>query len=348
MPDSTTIEQAAFEDAVSAAGADAVSERGGRIFDLEVAKHFNHLTLRNGVSLAGLGRDPGDLETFFSTALFFVSDAGVLTTLERTIFKARLEGFLTHHARWLKATCEEVYGALCGCGLVGERADRARGDECECFWSLAVARDVAAVDKVLSAWAYYDEARVRRRSRMRAQLQAKNRAVNAPAAPAADPAVDAALMAEALRAARRAMDAGEVPVGAVLAVDGNIVAAAGNEVITRHDPTAHAEILVMRRAAQLLGNERLNGAVLYVTLEPCAMCSAAMSLARIARVVWGADDPNSGGMRGAVNVIERARMNHRVAMTPGVLRADCERLLKSFFAARRAQKSAGGSVQENR
>lgn len=86
----------------------------------------------------------------------------------------------------------------------------------------------------------------------------------------------------------------------VIAMDGNIVAAAMNEVVTRHDPTAHAEVLVIRKAAAMLGNERLNGATLYVTLEPCPMCAAACSLARLARVVWGADDPDCGGMRGAI------------------------------------------------
>ena len=320
---------------------------GGLRFDLAVAKHFNHLTLRNGVALAGLGREPRDLEAFFATALYFVSDCGKNKALPNTQFLARLDKFLTHHARWLKTTTEELYGALCGCGLVGERvfqdvegADVADSEARECFWSLSVASDVESVETVLAAWAEFDEARVRRRSKMRAQLQAKNRAVNSQAAPVVDPALDEALMMEALRAARRAMEAGDIPVGAVLAIDGTIVAAAGNEVVARHDPTAHAEMVVMRRAAQLLGNERLNGAVLYVTLEPCAMCSAAMSYARISRVVWGADDPNSGGMRGALNVIERARMNHRVAMTPGVLRADCERLLKQFFARRRADKKS--------
>ena len=182
---------------------------------------------------------------------------------------------------------------------------------------------------------------MRRRSKMRALLQAKNRAVNAQPAPVIDPALDAELMHHALRMAQRAYEAGEVPVGAVLAVEGNIVAESGNEVVARHDPTAHAEMLVLRKAAALLGSERLNGAVLYVTLEPCAMCSAALSLARVSRVVWGADDPMSGGMRGALNVIERARMNHRVEMTPGVLRADCERILKKFFEEKRRPQREG-------
>lgn len=318
------------------AAASAAASR--RLLDLAVVKHFNHLTLRNGVTLAGLGRDPRDLEAFFRTALYFISDAGVLTTLEREIFEERLADFLARHARWLRASAEEVCGALFGCGLVGERGG-------ECFWALSVEpRFAGASQRVLEAWTHYDEARVRRRSKVRAQLQAKNRALHRPAEPVVDPELDARLMQEALRAARRAGAAGEVPVGAVLAMDGNIVSSAGNEVVSRHDPTAHAEILALRSAAAALGTERLNGAVLYVTLEPCAMCSAALSLARVARVVWGADDPGCGGMRGALNVIERARMNHRVAMTAGVLRADCERLLRDFFEARRKEQKAARSA----
>ncbi len=329
MPDSRPAPEAGPASAAPAA------EHAGRVFDLAVVKHFNHLTLRNGVGLSGLGRDPRDLEVLFRTALYFVSACGVLTTLEEPIFKARLADFLSRHARWLKTTSEELYAALCGCGIVGARGG-------ECFWALSVDPAFRTQEKVLAAWEHFDAQRVKRRSRIQAQLQAKNRAVNAPAAPVVNPEEDVLLMGEAIKAAKKALAAGEVPVGAVLAIEGNIVAAAGNEVIARHDPTAHAEVLVMRRAAALLGNERLTGAVLYVTLEPCAMCAAAMSLARIARVVWGADDPNCGGMRGAINVIERARMHHRVSMTPGVLRADCERLLKQFFEARRRAKASDG------
>ena len=145
---------------------------GGLRFDLAVAKHFNHLTLRNGVALAGLGREPRDLEAFFATALYFVSDCGKNKALPNTQFLARLDKFLTHHARWLKTTTEELYGALCGCGLVGERvfqdvegADVADSEARECFWSLSVASDVESVETVLAAWAEFDEARVRRRSK---------------------------------------------------------------------------------------------------------------------------------------------------------------------------------------
>ena len=311
-----------------------IEQGGANVFDLQVVKHFNHLTLRNGVSLAGLGREPRDLEVFFRTAVFFISEAGAFTSLQKEAFIERLTEFLSAHARWLKARPMDVYEAMCGCGFVGEQNG-------ECVWKLEVCEPVGNVSKVLAAWAHFDEARVRRRSKMRALLQARNRAVNALPAPKIDPELDAELMHHALRMAQKAYEAGEVPVGAVLAVEGNIVAEAGNEVIARHDPTAHAEMLVLRKAAALQGSERFNGAVLYVTLEPCAMCSAAMSLARVSRVVWGADDPMSGGMRGALNVIERARMNHRVMMTPGVLRADCERILKKFFEEKRSSLRKG-------
>ena len=135
---------------------------------------------------------------------------------------------------------------------------------------------------------------------------------------------DIMYMSRALELAKRGWgDTSPNPmVGAVLVKGGRIIA----EGFHRRDGAPHAEIECLRSAS-----ESPEGATLYVTLEPCAMCSAALSLARVSRVVWGADDPMSGGMRGALNVIERARMNHRVEMTPGVLRADCERILKKFF-----------------
>ena len=157
------------------------------MFDLQVVKHFNHLTLRNGVSLAGLGREPRDLEVFFRTAVFFISEAGAFTSLQKEAFIERLTEFLSAHARWLKARPMDVYEAMCGCGFVGEQNG-------ECVWKLEVCEPVGNVSKVLAAWAHFDEARVRRRSKMRALLQAKNRAVNALPAPKIDPELDAELM----------------------------------------------------------------------------------------------------------------------------------------------------------
>lgn len=302
-------------------------------FTNKSAGHYNRLSLRNGVSLNGLTRNPLDLEIFFQAALFFISQAGKDDFLDQETFLARLEFFRSHHAAWLAGTTEEIYEWMQGCGLVVLTDDGVR-------FTALVSDEFETTDAVVEYWRELEGERVRRRHRVRAQLQAKNREVNAPKPMSTDPELDRRLMQEALRMAKLAYDNDEVPVGAVIAMDGNIVAAAMNEVVTRHDPTAHAEMLVIRKAAAMLGNERLNGATLYVTLEPCPMCAAACSLARLARVVWGADDPDCGGMRGAIDVAAKAHLNHRPEMTSGVRRAECEKILQDFFKAKRKKAQA--------
>ena len=151
-----------------------------------------------------------------------------------------------------------------------------------------------------------------------------------------DADAELAHMALALECARDAYARDEVPVGAVL-VDarGVVVARAANAPIASHDPTAHAEILVLRAAGQALGNYRLLGCTLYVTLEPCVMCVGALVHARIARVVYGATDPKTGACGSAIDLVAHASMNHRIALTGGVLAEECGALLRQFFAARR-------------
>jgi tRNA(adenine34) deaminase len=148
-----------------------------------------------------------------------------------------------------------------------------------------------------------------------------------------------ALMQQALACAREAEALGEVPVGAVL-VDaaGAVVARAANSPIARRDPTAHAEMLVLRAAGRALGNYRLPGCVLYVTLEPCAMCVGALVHARIARIVYGAADPKTGACGSVFDLAANAKMNHQIEVTGGVLGEPCGALLKQFFAARRARE----------
>jgi len=146
---------------------------------------------------------------------------------------------------------------------------------------------------------------------------------------------DVAFMGAALAEARAAAERGEVPVGAVVVADGRIVARAGNRTIADCDPTAHAEILALREAAKTLGNYRLLGASLYVTIEPCAMCAGAMIQARIARLIYGADDAKAGAVRSCFAVFEHPQMNHRVEVTPGIRAEESAALLKDFFAARR-------------
>ena len=142
-------------------------------------------------------------------------------------------------------------------------------------------------------------------------------------------------MRVALAEARVALGAGEVPVGAVVVVDDVIVGQAHNAPIALVDPTAHAEVLALREAAKKVGNYRLPGAVLYATLEPCAMCCGAALQARVARVVYGAADPKAGAARSLYGLLDDARTNHEVAVTGAVRSEECAALLREFFEARR-------------
>ncbi|MBI4987444.1 MAG: tRNA adenosine(34) deaminase TadA [Rhodocyclales bacterium] len=150
-------------------------------------------------------------------------------------------------------------------------------------------------------------------------------------------ATDGDFMAEALRLAREGGAMGEVPVGAVVVKDGEIIGRGFNAPISRRDPTAHAEIVALRDAARLMGNYRLPGCELYVTLEPCVMCSGAIIHARIARVVFGARDPKTGACGSVVNLFDEPRLNFHAAVTAGVLADECGALLKNFFAAKRGR-----------
>jgi tRNA(adenine34) deaminase len=143
------------------------------------------------------------------------------------------------------------------------------------------------------------------------------------------------LMALAIEHARQAERHGDVPIGAVVAREGEPLAAAGNERELRRDPTAHAEILAIRAAAEALGGWRLPGTTLYVTLEPCAMCAGAIVLARIPTVVYGASDPKAGAAGSVLDVLAEPALNHRPEVLGGVLGPECAALLSEFFAARR-------------
>jgi tRNA(adenine34) deaminase len=150
-----------------------------------------------------------------------------------------------------------------------------------------------------------------------------------------DTASDREFMLAALAEAQQAAERAEVPVGAVLVFDNRIIARAGNRTIADCDPTAHAEIVALREAAKILKNYRLPGATLYVTIEPCAMCCGAMIQARIARLVYGADDAKGGAVRSCFSVLDHAQLNHRVEVTSGVLADESAAALKAFFSARR-------------
>ena len=144
-------------------------------------------------------------------------------------------------------------------------------------------------------------------------------------------------MLAALEQASAAQAAGEVPVGAVVVKDGAIVGAGFNAPIGGHDPSAHAEMQALRAAAKALGNYRLPGCELYVTLEPCAMCVGAMLHARIARLIYGAADPKTGACGSVIDLFGVARLNHHATVTPGVMAGECAALLREFFAGKRVK-----------
>ena len=142
-------------------------------------------------------------------------------------------------------------------------------------------------------------------------------------------------MRAALEQARLGLEAGEVPIGAVVVMDGEIVARAFNQPIRAVDPTAHAEVVALRAAATAVGNYRLVGATLYVTVEPCMMCVGALSHARVAEVVYGAPEPRMGSLVSTLQGLESSGLHHRFEMTAGVLESECRELIQEFFRARR-------------
>ena len=146
---------------------------------------------------------------------------------------------------------------------------------------------------------------------------------------------DEQLMRFALNRAREAWQRGEVPVGAIVVVAGEIAGEGYNQPIATHDPTAHAEIVAMRQASARAGNYRLTGATIYVTIEPCQMCVGAMVHARIGRLVYGAPEPRAGAIESAMRAHDHPALNHRIEVTSRVLEADCRELMQGFFAEKR-------------
>jgi tRNA(adenine34) deaminase len=152
------------------------------------------------------------------------------------------------------------------------------------------------------------------------------------------PGEDWKFMRRAFREAQRAFDEGEVPVGAVVVHGGRVIARAHNRPVHLNDPTAHAEILVLRQAGRKLGNYRLAGCTLYVTIEPCAMCAGAMIHARVRRIVFAAADPKAGASGSALTVLNHPSLNHRAEVQQGIMAAECASLLQEFFRRRRRRR----------
>jgi tRNA(adenine34) deaminase len=143
-------------------------------------------------------------------------------------------------------------------------------------------------------------------------------------------------MQVALRAAQRALQAGEVPVGAVVICDGQVIGRGFNRNITDSDPTAHAEVIALREAGKMLGNHRLSNCELFATIEPCAMCAGALVHARVRRLVYGAEDPKAGAVHSLMHVLNHPGLNHQIEVRGGVLAGQCAELLQEFFRARRS------------
>jgi tRNA(adenine34) deaminase len=149
---------------------------------------------------------------------------------------------------------------------------------------------------------------------------------------------DAQYMRLALAQASLAEDAGEVPIGAIVVFNGEIIGRGYNRNLIDHDPSAHAEMVAMREAARRLGNHRLRGCEMFVTMEPCAMCAGALIHARISRLIYGASDPKAGAVGSVLEVLNHPKLNHQMAVTSGVLLDECSGIVRDFFRSRRAAK----------
>ena len=294
------------------------------IADIE---RFSALSIRRGSTLASVGKTPDDLRIVTGAWLLSAPPSGA-----RPCFEEKAAAFLKGPGDWLAETPEALIAEAADAGLLTTEGETLVNQ-------LAPRPGVTAarlVDELESARAILAE----RRLRAREKLQVKNRTVNS-GAPVTDRATDERFMREALEEAKKAAEAGEVPVGAVLVLEGEIIARAGNRTLRDGDPTAHAEMLALRAGAARTGNHRLGGAALYVTLEPCPMCAGGIVQARPSRLVFGAGDPRMGAAGGALSLFDLPGINHRPWVTRGVLADEAAKLLTDFFAARRGAEEQG-------
>ena len=325
-----------------------------RDYTLSDIERFVALSIRRGSTLASIEKnDPtlADLKCVAGAALLFWPAKPEGEALTDAEVERATERFLAEAGDWLKAAPAEVR-ALFERFSLAERTNL-ESEPQGLYRSLLEPMPGVTASRLLDELESARTILAERRARRIEALREKNRTVNS-GAPSVDPEADVRFMREALEEAKRAADAGEVPVGAVLVKDGKVVARGGNRTIRDRDPTAHAEVLVLREAARLLDNHRLEGLSLYVTLEPCPMCAGAIAEARLERLVFGADDPKKGAAGGAFSLFDVPGVNHRPWVTTGVLKAESERMLKDFFEARRSEKRAasvasqGASAEEPR
>ncbi len=295
---------------------------------LDYAPHdierFVELSIRRGSPLQSIGKSSEDLRVALGGALL----AAAGKTLPRGEALRLLGKFLHGAGSWIAAEPEALLEAAESIGLAAAREDgsiEALVEPRPGVTAERLAAEVEAAEVILSE----------RRARMRMELQTRNRSANS-GHPPADPALDRRFMEQALEAAREAAKAGEVPVGAVLvSEDGEALACASNRTLRDGDPTAHAEILALRGGARRMGNHRLTGTTLYVTLEPCPMCAGAIAEARCRRIVYGAADARRGALEGALRLFDLPGVNHRPRIEGGLLEEACRAELIRFFEARR-------------
>ena len=295
-------------------------------YSLADIERFSALTIRRGSTLDSLRRQTADDVRVVTGAWLL----GVKAPMPEAGWLARADGFLRESGSWLSASPADLMREAEASGLLEKNGDGLLVSRLEPRPGITAKR---LIDEIESAAAILAE----RRARMRETLQARNRSVNS-GAPDVDAEADRRFMAEALAEAEKAAEAGEVPVGAVLVKNGEILARAGNRTLRDGDPTAHAEMLVLREGARKTANHRLGDAVLYVTLEPCPMCAGAIVQARPVRIVFGASDARMGAAGGALSLFDLPGINHRPWITRGVMETDCRQLLTDFFASRRQKR----------
>ncbi len=295
-------------------------------------------------------RDPRDLELVFASAALYLPAGQLLTERDAN---ERLKRFLAGAGRMLATDHVELRRWLADLGFIHRTdfgTDYRRGNLPAWLAAAAAALDPQQLDDVAghARDVHAQQRAARKQAWLNAQVAAGSAEVEEIAAVPAPPddqaggagEGDDTFMRLAIDQAHNAWALGEVPVGAVVVKDGQVIATGFNQPIGNADPTAHAEIQALRAAASVLGNYRLNHCELYVTLEPCAMCAGAMQHARIKRVVYGAADPKTGACGSVVDLFAEPKLNHHTAVTRAVLADDCGALLSRFFAERRELKRA--------
>ena len=296
-------------------------------FSHEDALLLDRAALMKKLPFASLERREELLDVFVRAARLVM--APDIQEASRDDALRRIGVFLTEFCSWLQAPEAEVLALLKHKAALRESAGF--------LWMEALDGETHySADSLKAFLKESAERRARERERKIALLQQRNERINARNEDVRiDPGFDRQMMELAISEAKAALAAGEVPVGAVLAIDGKVLARAGNRVVAGHDPTAHAEMIVIRSACAQTGSERLSGATLYVTLEPCGMCAAAISAARVSRVVWAAADPQRGAFGGKADICEVLGLNHRSKGGGGVLADEARALLQDFFKMKR-------------